>query len=88
MQFRGEQCAAWKFATLVGECLGCGEPDAFAATLVAGLRRMTPIEDATVLHYGKGDLPAIVYREVPALSGADSELEMPGMTSTSNPASE
>jgi DNA-binding CsgD family transcriptional regulator len=59
------------FATLVAECLACGEPDSFAATLIAGLRRLTPIEDATVLHYGNGDLPTVVYREVPALSGAD-----------------
>ena len=43
----------------------------FAAALVAGLRELTPIEDATVLHYAGGELPEIVYREVPARDGAD-----------------
>lgn len=59
------------FAELVAECLACDSREGFAGSLIAGLRKLTPIEDATVLHYGNSDLPTIVYREVPAAGGAD-----------------
>ena len=59
------------FAALVADCLGSQGSHGFAVSLVTGLRRLTPIDDATVLYYGDGDLPDIVYREVPARDGAD-----------------
>jgi DNA-binding CsgD family transcriptional regulator len=58
-------------ATLVERCLACEQPESFAAALVSGLRELTPIEDATVLHYANGDLPTVVYREVTASRGTD-----------------
>jgi DNA-binding CsgD family transcriptional regulator len=58
-------------ATLVAECLEALHGDTFAATLVGGLRRLVPLEDATVLHYANGDLPSVVYRENPRARGAD-----------------
>lgn len=59
------------FATLVAECLASDSTPRFAGTLISGLRKLTPIEDATVLHYANGDLPTVVYREVPVARGAD-----------------
>lgn len=58
-------------ASLVQQCLDCDEPSDLAAALVSGLRALTPLEDATVLHYANGDLPTVVYREVPQSRGAD-----------------
>lgn len=60
-----------RLATLVADCLAKDEATAFAGALVSGLRELTPLEDATVLHYATGDLPTVVYREVPRARGAD-----------------
>jgi DNA-binding CsgD family transcriptional regulator len=58
-------------AELVAECLDVVSEDAFPETLVRGLRHLTPLEDATVLHYADGDLPTVLYREDPEARGSD-----------------
>lgn len=50
---------------LVASCAGVTVSADFAAALVAGLRKLVPIDDATVLHYARGDLPTVVYCETP-----------------------
>jgi DNA-binding CsgD family transcriptional regulator len=44
----------------------------FAPTLITGLRRLVPVDDATVLFYARGDLPEVVYRENPDARGSES----------------
>lgn len=66
----GKDTALNALATLVAGCLPCDGTEDFATALVRGLRTLTPIDDATVLHYGSGDLPDIVYREDPGARGA------------------
>lgn len=58
-------------AELVSEGLSAAGEAAFPATLIAGLRRLVALEDATILLYGNGDLPTVVYREVPLARGPD-----------------
>lgn len=58
-------------ATLVAGCLDALGSEHFAAALVAGLRELVPLEDATVLHYATGDLPDAVYRENTAARGTE-----------------
>lgn len=70
MRKRQEQRLA-DFANLVADCLAAETPADFAQALVVKLRELTALEDATVLHYANGELPTIVYREVPAEHGAD-----------------
>ena len=59
-------------AELVAACLPeLGRPG-FASRLIGGLRGLVPIDDASVLHYARGDLPTIVYRENPEARGDES----------------
>lgn len=50
-------------AELVAHCVPKLRSDDFGGELIAGLRRLTPIDDATILYYARGDLPTLVYRE-------------------------
>ncbi len=59
-------------ATLTAECLPVVGTAAFPSTLIAGLRELVPVEDATVLFYAQGDLPDVVYRENPDARGSES----------------
>ena len=59
-------------ATLVAECMPCLGGDEFGAVLIRGLRRLVPVDDATVLFYARGDLPVVVYRENPEARGTES----------------
>jgi DNA-binding CsgD family transcriptional regulator len=59
-------------SALVARCVPALHGDGFAAELIAGLRGLVPIDDATVLHYARGDLPTLVYREVPEARGEES----------------
>jgi DNA-binding CsgD family transcriptional regulator len=59
-------------AALVARCVPALHTDAFAGELIAGLRGLIPIDDATVLHYPRGDLPTLVYREAPEARGEES----------------
>ena len=59
-------------AGLVARCVPTLHSDDFAGALIAGLRGLVPIDDATVLHYARGDLPTVVYREAPEARGAES----------------
>jgi DNA-binding CsgD family transcriptional regulator len=56
---------------LVANCLPALRTDNFAVRLVEGLRGLLPIDDASVLHYARGDLPSLVYREAPRARGSD-----------------
>jgi len=58
-------------STLVAEALHSLGTESFASTLVTGLRRLAPLEDATLLHYDRGDLPKLVYRENVRARGVD-----------------
>lgn len=67
---RGESMVSYdrklrSFADLVAGCTAASSSAEFANALVDGLRKLTAIDDATVLHYARGDLPTIVYCEVP-----------------------
>ncbi|MEM7691911.1 MAG: helix-turn-helix transcriptional regulator [Pseudomonadota bacterium] len=58
-------------ADLVADCvplIGKGE---FPSALIAGLRCLLTIEDATVLYYAPGALPQVVYRENPDARNED-----------------
>jgi DNA-binding CsgD family transcriptional regulator len=59
-------------AQLVAASVPALGSDTFAGELIGGLRRLVPIDDATVLHYARGDLPEVVYRENPEARGAES----------------
>jgi len=59
-------------STLVAECLSALGREEFAARLIGGLRRLLPVDDATVIHYARGDLPTVVYRENPEARDSDS----------------
>ena len=59
-------------AALVADCLPRVGSDQFGAALIGGLRRLVPVDDATLLFYARGDLPVVVYRENPEARGAES----------------
>jgi len=56
---------------MIGCCLPALHSDGFAKELIAGLRALVPIDDATVIHYGRGDLPSLVYCETPETRGSE-----------------
>ncbi|EED31779.1 transcriptional regulator, LuxR family [gamma proteobacterium NOR5-3] len=56
---------------LVARCLPALRSDRFAEELIMGLRALVPIDDASVLYYARGDLPALVYRETPESRSED-----------------
>lgn len=58
-------------STLVANCLPALGSDDFAPALIQGLRALVPIDDASVIYYGGGDLPTLVYRETPLARGGD-----------------
>ncbi|WP_439105637.1 response regulator transcription factor [Congregibacter sp.] len=58
-------------SNLVARCLPALRGDDFAVELIAGLRALVPIDDATVLYYAGGDLPSLVYRETPQARASD-----------------
>lgn len=58
-------------SNMVGRCLPVLHKDDFVKELIAGLRALVPIDDATVIHYGRGDLPTLVYGETPKARGSD-----------------
>lgn len=57
---------------LVASCVPALGTESFARTLIAGLRKLVPIDDATVLYYAGGHLPVVVYRENPQARGEES----------------
>lgn len=59
-------------AELVSSCVARLGDDGFSASLIAGLRNLVPVEDATVLYYARDDLPTVVYRENPEARGDES----------------
>lgn len=58
-------------AELVADCLPTLSTDPFPGTLIAGLRKLVPIDDATILYYARGDLPVLVYKETPQARTGD-----------------
>lgn len=59
-------------ALLVAHCLPELGRDGFPARLISGLRDLVPVDDATVIHYARGDLPSVIYRENPEARDSDS----------------
>jgi DNA-binding CsgD family transcriptional regulator len=58
-------------SNLIARCLPALRSDSFAEELIMGLRALVPIDDASVLYYAHGDLPALVYRETPKSRSED-----------------
>lgn len=56
---------------LVARCMPALGSDSFSSELIKGLRALVPVDDATVLYYARGDLPALVYREKFQARGGD-----------------
>ena len=59
-------------AQLVADCVPALGRTTFAPLLIGGLRRLVTVDDATVIHYARGDLPTVVYRENPQARDSDS----------------
>jgi DNA-binding CsgD family transcriptional regulator len=56
---------------LVARCLTQRDSRDFARALVEGLQNLTAIDDATILHYARGDLPTLVYSEATGTRHSD-----------------
>lgn len=59
------------FSELVASCLSVLGTERFADELIAGLRTLVPVDDATVIYYAGGDLPSLVYSEKPRARASD-----------------
>jgi DNA-binding CsgD family transcriptional regulator len=58
-------------SALIAACLPVLRTERFASELITGLRGLVPVDDASILHYARGDLPSLVYREAPRARGTD-----------------
>ncbi|MFK7830122.1 MAG: response regulator transcription factor [Congregibacter sp.] len=58
-------------AELTARCLPALRSPSFGAELIAGLRKLVPVDDATVLFYARGDLPTLFYQDSSEARRAD-----------------